>query len=664
VTEDRRAGGPALGARVAVIVLAALAAVQLRRVCGVHATFPLWDEAAHGFAGIEVADALRHFNPIELFLALNRQSVWPFVHSLMLAPFFLVGGPGFGSAELVSVLLYAATVVLLFFAGRALHPTRGTWVGLAAAALALVAPKWRVFATLVMLEMPGGFLLVLAFLLHARTLREPASRRSLLAAGAAAAALFFCKYNYGLLWIVPMAWLEWRRLPDDFRARAAAAGRARMTRAWWLRPVPALLAIGGLVALGIALTGGGEWTLFREHVSMRSPGNLAYALFLIALVWVLVPRRGRGSRLAWLRARLPERIRLLAGPIAIPIAIWFVLPGHLREFLGFLANREDGPPPWAPGALVFYPRAFCFDYAATPGLGVVVLVLAVLAFATLPGKRAPGERALRSPEDLAAGFALFAAVLGLFVVELHRYRESRFLFTVAPLLWLCAARTAVVAVDAGLRRVSFRPLRESVWAGLALGVLFCAWIGAPFDSDVLEARDAFRGPASLRPALNTILDGIAPRLAAPDYRLVDFAGANATPAAIEPVPAPGLDREYPPRVVLLGSSNVLSPGLIAWWARIARPEIPRRALPKRAPYLAPGAEDVAIDTRARWVGGNADVVIAAFAAVLPRPLVGEYRNEVWADRETAARLAESSEWSRVSDTRAGTWRVTVFERVH
>ena len=95
---------------------------------------------------------------------------------------------------------------------------------------------------------------------------------------------------------------------------------------------------------------------------------------------------------------------------------------------------------------------------------------------------------------------------------------------------------------------------------------------------------------------------------------------------------------------------------------LARPEIPREAIPKRPPYLAAGAEDPALDARADWVTAHADLAIAAFATELPERLVGEYRHEVWADRETAARLALSSEWSRVSETRAGAWRVVVYER--
>src|SRR5262249_1885990 len=106
---------------------------------------PMWDEAAHGLAGVELAEALRRLHVFGFLQALNAQALWPFVHSLMLAPAFLLGGIGVAQAELVSVALYVATIALLVMAGFRCHPSRGPWIGLAAAALALAAPSWRVY---------------------------------------------------------------------------------------------------------------------------------------------------------------------------------------------------------------------------------------------------------------------------------------------------------------------------------------------------------------------------------------------------------------------------------------------------------------------------------------------------------------------------------------
>ena len=136
----------------------------------------MWDEAAHGLVGLQVADAIRRFDLLGLLSTLDAQALWPFVHSLMLAPAFLLGGMGVASAEATSVALYAATIVLLYVAGARLDRERGPWIGLAAASLALLAPAWRIYGTLAFLEMPGAFLLTLAFVLHARRVgQEPES---------------------------------------------------------------------------------------------------------------------------------------------------------------------------------------------------------------------------------------------------------------------------------------------------------------------------------------------------------------------------------------------------------------------------------------------------------------------------------------------------------
>jgi len=636
----------------AVGVLVGIAVAQLWRLCRSGPTLPLWDEAAHAFAGVQVADALRHFNPLELFLALNRQVVWPFVHSLLLAPAFLAGGNGFAAAEAASLALYAATILALFAAGTMLHPTRGALIGLAAAALALMAPSWRLFGSLAMLEVPGALLLVTAFALHVRAAEGPLVAGRVRAAGIATTALFLCKYNYGLMWLVPLALWEWSLLPGEFRARARAALRRRMTARWWLRPMPLLFALGAVAIAAILATGGGEFLLGGQRVSVRSPGNLAYVLWLAGLAWLQAPRRGRETRAAWVWARLPEKARWFTQTIVIPLAVWFTLPypNRVKEFFGFVANRDSGARLWTAEGLLFYPRALAADYSPAPWVAWSVLALALVAPLALWRRGRGGDG-----RDAIATLAVLALAVGLAATVLHRYRDSRFLFTVCPLLWLCAAATAVRLLDGALRRLPLSPLREAAWSLVAALIVTSTWAAAPGDFDLVTRRAALRGPASTGPAMDEVLDAVTPRLVAPDFSVAAFDPA--------PLPAPDPNRDFPPRAVLLGYGNVLSPGLLAWRARLARPDVTPERLPKRAPFVAPGAEDAAIDARVRWLEERADLVVVALADAMPRPLAGEYRRETWADRETAARLAESGNWARTREARHGEWRVAVFERV-
>jgi hypothetical protein len=652
---DSGPGLLSLFAAAAIVATASLplvrAAAGLWRLCRTHPTLPLWDEAAHGVAGVEVSDAIRHLHPLELILALNRQVVWPFVHSLLLAPAFLLFGNGFATAEAVSVALFLGLVLALFAAGSALHPRRGAVTGIAAASLALLAPSVHVFGTLAMLEVPGALLLTLAFALHARAAAEPLSPGRLRLAGITSAALFLCKYNYGLLWLAPLALWEWRRLPEEFRARAAAAVRRRMTRRWWLRPMPLLFAAGALAIAAILATGGGEFRAFGQRVSVRSPGNLAYALWLVLWLWLLVPRRGRESRARWIWARLHERARIHAASCALPIAIWLTLPwpNRMKELFGFLANRDSGLPLWSREGLLFYPRAWIADYSPSLWIGAAVITLALWK---PPGWLESSEES--GPEGRAAtraaSLARLALGIGLAATLLHRYRDSRFLFTVAPLIWLCASSNAVSILDAVLRRSRAMVAREAAWIGVAVALLAVAWNAAPRPRDLAPRREALRGPASVEAAADGVLDMISPRQVAPHF----------TYAAIGEGPPAG--SVAPGRAVLLGYSNVLSPGLLAWRARAARPELAPRLLPKRAPYLAPGAEDAAVEARVRWLEERADQVIVALADSLPSAIAGEYAREVWADRETGARLAESPNWEREREARLEHWWIVAFRR--
>ena len=637
--------GRARGVRVAalsILLLGALTALQLWRLCRASASAPLWDEAAHGYAGVRVAEALRHLDPLALLAAINAQVVWPFVHSLMLAPAFLVMGDGLAAAEALSIALYLGTVMALFAAGTLLHPTRGWWVGLLAASLALIAPSYGVFATLAMLEMPGAFLLALAFALHVRAAGEPLQRGRLLVAGWASTALVLCKYNYGLLWLVPLAIWEWTLLPADQRARAVTSLRERIRWRWWLKPMPLLFALGALAIVAILATGGGAITVAKQRLSFHSPGNLAYGLWLALLVWLVTPGRARPSRLGRLWRGSPERTRLLLQSVALPLAVWFTIPwpNRVRELFGFLANRDSGVPLWKPAALLFYPRALAADYSPAPWAGWLALGLALALFFD---RRGAGER-----------LAWLAFVVSFGATVLHRYRDSRFLFTVCPLLWLCAARALVGLAGAAFDRLPRRGLAELAWGLVAVATLVTAWFEGPTSAGLAARRRAYRSPASVVAVVDATLEALAPHPIAPDGVVAASAAPSlaAAAAALDTAAGPNT------RAVLLGYSNVLSPALLAWRAHLTRPELGARALPSRPP----GATSPL--AASRWLAAHAEVVIAAIAATTDARFGREYQLEVKEDRETLAELrGDARRWNLTSVTDVSGFRVERFDRL-
>src|SRR5262249_2053075 len=209
---------------------------------------------------------------------LNRQVVWPFVHAVLLLPGFALFGTGIETPALVSSVLFGLTAALAYAAGSALHPTRGPWIGLLAAALLLASPQYRVFGTLGMLEIPGAFLLALTAALHVRCAGPDASRPWLPAAGATTAALFLLKYNYGLLWLAALVANEWFRLARERRAYWRGRALGWLRAGGLLRPLPLLLTLALAALAAIHWSGGFEFEAFGRRVSVHSAGNPAYAL--------------------------------------------------------------------------------------------------------------------------------------------------------------------------------------------------------------------------------------------------------------------------------------------------------------------------------------------------------------------------------------------------
>jgi hypothetical protein len=300
----------------------------------------------------------------------------------------------------------------------------GIAVGSLTAALVATSPMAHTFATIVMLEIPGSLLLLLAVGLYLRSLRSGRAR-DFTAACIAATALFFCKYNYGLSWLLPMAVSEFQRTGLFSKVTLHRLGAALR------RPWPAILSGGLLMAAIIEVTGPWRLTVGGQEVSVSSSGPLLYGLYAIFLVSrMLRPRRSFDEGKQWLGS-LGSRPRTMVLAIAMPIGLWMAVPSHTINFVRFLVNRSAGPSILSLDSLLFYPRVFISEYSPSPAVGVMVLLLAGFSLRHLRGSDAIGRVVA-----LAMAFSTIVTVA-------HPYKQPRFFFTTAALLWIAGSREAM-----------------------------------------------------------------------------------------------------------------------------------------------------------------------------------------------------------------------------
>jgi len=419
------------------------------------ARVPQWDMAKYGVSGLRLARTLQDIDPLSFLRHLNGLDVWPPVFPLLEVPVFLLAGPGYASARGLVAALFVMAIVVAFWSGLQSHHRFGFAVAALTAALVAASPMTQVFATVVMLEVPGMLLLLLAVGFYLRSL-ETGHARDFTFACIAATTLFFCKYNYGLIWILPMMANEVLRAhgPSGLQPTKTSRSLGAALR----RPWSALLVIGLLGAAIIEIAGPWRFSIGGRAVSVGSAGPLLYALYALTLVgWLLRPRHSL-LMARQLHARVGFRARSMLTFIAFPVALWMVMPSHTINFVKFLVNRSTGPPVLSLESLLFYPRIFIGEFSPSPAVGIAVLFLAASSLRRLRGSDVAGR--------VLALALLFSTIAGL----AHPYKQPRFFFLTAILLWVAGSREAVELAARATSRVGDKPRRwiAATLAGAAL----------------------------------------------------------------------------------------------------------------------------------------------------------------------------------------------------
>jgi hypothetical protein len=207
VSFRRRVGGRS----VATLLVAGLVLVVALRVSfamwGIaHASDRLqgWDNASRGFTGVRMADALRHHDVVRFVALVDERGPWPPLYPVLEAPLFVMFGDDYAVPEEAMAIVYFGCIVAAAACGMALGGPIGIVVGGLTAAWMAASPMYQVFGTQIMLEMPGALLLLVAIAFYIRYRRFGRFHDAILVC-VASLLTFFLKYNYAVLWLVPMA---------------------------------------------------------------------------------------------------------------------------------------------------------------------------------------------------------------------------------------------------------------------------------------------------------------------------------------------------------------------------------------------------------------------------------------------------------------------------
>ena len=502
-------------------------------------------------------------------------------------PFLAAGGASPESATLLPALGFALVPALLVWAGREADGDRGVLAGLGAGALWLVSPAARMLATVALRETTGAALGVaaLAAYLRARRRGTPGAWRL---AGGLLLALFWVKYNYFLLTATALV----AHVLLEAGAEARRAWLSDVTdgvlRRGWRSPMRwAALA---LAPSGIALLVG------------VNPGNFLYAALVAATISGLFHLWKARSSPREALDRLEPAARGLLVSLILPVWIWSLSPRpvHPRSLFAFLRNREGHAPLFTLESIAFYPRAFLRELVPSAGWSWAIAILAGVGLVLLLRRPGPGR-----------AVALTAAI-GIAALVAHPLKETRFLITVAPAVFLVAALVAARAAAA----VPLRPEGLRLGAALVLGLASlggAVWGAGSFAAGERLVRD--HAASTAEPAFHAPLADVARRLGAGE------------------------------RVAMVGGVNELSESAARWWAWRET----RRGAPHVRPLRGLDGDDPPERVRARfasWLERERPDRIVSL-----RPLArgkvaasGDYRRwNAW-QREALAALASDPAW--------------------
>lgn len=434
-----------LGCVVAVMLIYFLSrtAVMLLGLEGWASRPPLWDPAAHALDGIHFARAFRHFSASEFFVQMHNSGMWPPAIPLFQAPFQLAFGESFVVTRSWTAWMSIPVVLMVFMVGFTSHKRFGLTVGALAAVLLTISPIFQEYCLQEMLEVPGIFFSMLTLFFYLRFLQEQ-KRVDWQATCLSGIVLFFCKFNYSVIVMLPIVVCE-LACRQEFR-RMVGTSLWRFVRDVRWRGGFTRFVILYIIFLFYINKVGVNFEIAGQRILIkRALGNPTYLLLAVIIVRNLLVNREEFLAYFTNIWRAPEPMRSLLRFDILPALVWLSYPVFFSVFFIFMFSEKTRQGSlFSLETLTFYPGAIIQEYAPHPVLGALSLVslLAMMFY----WKRLP----------LISRFFVGLSSFNLLLTILHPNYQIRYLLTSIPILYIVNGLAIVHLWEALTQRTGAR----------------------------------------------------------------------------------------------------------------------------------------------------------------------------------------------------------------
>lgn len=391
-----------------------------------HNLYPLWDPATHAFYGWKIYFTIIQLNPLNFLWEIWSKGLWPFMYYLFQAPFYFFTSYRFEASLFSSLFAFLCLGVLsCIFFNKTIKTSPIIAVGVFLLLL-ISSPVYIAFSTLSMTEIFGSLMQLLLFTTYI-LVTVSKSRKYAILFSVSLTLLFFTKYNYFILAVVPLIINEYILYTKNWTLKDHIDFLFKSLKRIFSSLTGIVLVCYFIFLSVLISTGGFEFHIFNQRVSVHSIGNTGYTVlyFLLIRFWLL-RRKKKIDINGFLNKDF--RIKPLINYFIIPLIVWFAIPypNHIQEFFGLIVNRQSEGATLS-SSFSFYFNILKNDYFQSSIVFYftsLVFIIALLRFRI---------------QAQMTKWLIIATLIQLFLVISHPYKDARFIFTALLPLWLVAS---------------------------------------------------------------------------------------------------------------------------------------------------------------------------------------------------------------------------------